>query len=120
VKKYCQYCQKEVINSLYIDDLAEVNINIYFCNNCNVEYLYFDKSDTFISKSIYTSINNIVYRWVDPSFGSCQLIKVCSNTIPDLKRYNLTNHIIIKCNKGEIEISPSNINKKVKNILLLL
>jgi hypothetical protein len=61
MKPICKYCNQEVPYRP-IEDMERYNVKVHFCDSCQAEYLIWSNG-VRNSVSLYTSINDKMYRW---------------------------------------------------------
>jgi hypothetical protein len=126
----CHYCSGEA-GYYPLDIMEEHNIKIYFCNDCNVEYLK-SWSNSFkkwftqkpFAISMYTKINGKMYRWSITTGVSVGVLWMVGNPgIPGLTP-NSKLEVVKTFNesRGDVvpNITPKNIEEKVRTYLVFL
>jgi hypothetical protein len=97
-------------------------VGVYFCYPCKAEYCQFWQSTVFANISLYTEINQEMYRWSVSSTGDAQLWYVGEPGEPGIRankklesiKYFRTETVNVPT------ITPLNINEKIRTWLLLL
>jgi len=119
----CKFCPNMAAHSPLHELSAEAfmqRFSIYFCSNCHAEYIY-KKRGPLYSWSLYTTINEKVYRWsllADHSSATLWLVKV-----PGVPGIRVNKGMkLIKAFDGDLipDITPININDKVRTWLVFL
>jgi len=114
--KSCQFCNGFAQHSP-LQELSRYKVAIYFCHLCQAEYLY-SGNDELLSVSLYTTINNRMYRW-SLSSDFARLWWVKKPGITGVKK-NEGLVCLLTLEENIPSLLPSNINEKVKNWLLFL
>ena len=116
----CKFCQKEIdIAKKYKN--SNQSISYYLCEPCQTEYTIWDGDQSNASYCIYTTINNITYRWSVLMYNKAILYKVKTGSFMFLKDIKGTDLIVLKRFENTPEImTPSNINKKLQTLLTFL
>jgi hypothetical protein len=60
-KPVCKYCNQEVPYRP-LAQMEQHNVKVHFCDTCQAEYLFWSNG-VQNSISLYTSINDKIYRW---------------------------------------------------------
>lgn len=113
--KKCKYCSG-FAEYKPLQQFEIHNVNVYFCQPCLAEYLYFSDGDLY-SVWLYTFINEKMYRW------SPKLKKVSHVRDPGVPGKKMNEDIVDIISDMEIDVStinPSNINNKIKNWLMFI
>jgi len=121
--KPCKFCSQPA-GYAPIDAQSETNrLCVYFCHTCNAEYVYF-RDNKIISESLYTGINNRVYRYTIAYGDIGQIWYVEKPGIPGavvnkgmklLKSFNPGKN----CDTTPI-LTPQNVNEKLRTWLVFL
>lgn len=111
----CTYCN-HAASPIVLDELDQLNIKTYYCHNCAAEYLYLNNK-SLAAISLFTKINDKVFRYTKSSSGKCQLWLVDKNNIHS--RYKNLCKLILNLNDFT-EITPNTINGKVRYWLLFI
>lgn len=115
----CLYCKFDAVYSP-IEQMERMNINVYWCKNCHVEYLKSVDCEAFSGVSLYTVINQKLYRWTI-SCGRATLWYVKEQGIPGIQA-NRGCIMLLSISPDQLQpiITPENINQKIKAYLLFL
>ena len=113
----CYYCQQKTVKKpLSIEN--EHTINVEFCENCKAEYIYW--ADGVLTTHLYTYINDKMYRWSVDSDGVIgRLWHYEEPGIPAV-RPNRKGKLVKVFHEDKPDITPQNINDKIKLILLFM
>ena len=117
--KPCSFCNQDA-KYTPLKEMSYHGVGIYFCYTCNTEYLYYQSGD-LASTSIYTEISGKMYRWTITSMNSCHLWQIKTPGIPGVKKNE--GLFLIKnfsSNDALPNITPQNINEKIKTWLVFL
>lgn len=120
--KACKFCSNMAAYSPLheLDSSINKRIAIYFCVDCKAEYLYWRHNDSLYTWSLYTNINDKVYRWSviqDDDLASLWLVKVPG--VPGIQVNKGVSHI--KSFDAPLpDITPTNINEKIRTWLVFL
>lgn len=106
----CQFCQQPAQDSP-IPGTSTNRILLFFCHPCQAEYLVWTSSNKQSSVSLYTTIDNKLYRLTTTDYQST-LSYIQDPGIPGQKRNK--NIKTIKCFEQLEDINPKNINEKIK------
>lgn len=114
--KPCQFCGLDA-NYTPLDKMERHSVGVHFCYNCNAEFLYY-KSGAKASFSLYTKINNKLYRWTVAG-QSGTIWYVDKPGVPGVSvNEGMT---AVKTFYDDVpDITPQNINDKLKTWLLFL
>ena len=115
----CKFCKEEAIYSP-IDELKKHAVNIFFCHTCRAEYLVFPDGK-IASTSLYTDINEKMYRWTVASNNKGTLSLINNPGIPGTRKNG--EMISIKSFNDtfkNINITPDNIKEKIQAWLIFL
>lgn len=125
----CRFCSK-MLTHAPLQDMVFHGIDVYFCHPCKVEYLIkwinYKIDGYYISYSIYHYINDRLFRFTVSSASTAQLW-----------RFDEPGEVGVRANKKAVfikgfgfknaleftpipEITPSNIDSKLKTYLLFL
>lgn len=109
--QFCKFCKWEV-SYCPLKEMEEHGVKIYFCVPCQAEYLFWKNTRSF---SLYTTINDKMYRWSIMWGGSvAHLWYVKDPGIPGIKR-NKNLELLKDFSKDDIpHITPQNVNSKIK------
>lgn len=113
--KKCKYCSG-FAEYKPLEQFEHHSVNVYFCQPCLTEYLYFADGELF-SIWLYTFINEKMYRW-SPKFKKVSFIKE-----PGIPGEKMNHGVVDLISSMEIDsnsINPSNINEKIKNWLMFI
>lgn len=126
----CKYCQQEA-EYKPIERVEAVGGKIYWCGTCNCEIVHWQKGNSVISHSLYTTVNGRMFRWTttneDPPFaalwrvGKPGIVGIfinedvkCIATFGDISDSSLGVSDVIP------EITPQNIQDKLSKYLPFL
>lgn len=112
----CKFCHGEAVYSP-IEDLKQHAINIFFCDTCRAEYLAFPDS-RISSVSIYTEINNKMYRWTTTSNNRGTLSIIKNPGIPSNRKNEGVIYVLSFNNILPNTVTPDNIQQKIKAWLI--
>jgi len=116
----CRFCQ-QFPPSAPLEEMESYGVNVFFCPPCKAEYLYWRTSHNYSSVSLYTEIQGKTYRWTCMSQGISTLWWVKNPGIPGTRRnIDMQSILYISPEEGIPDITPANINDKVKIWLLFL
>lgn len=118
----CIFCQSTLstIQSDYFSYIQEdCNIFIFFCNHCYADFITF-KNLSLASSSLYTVINNHTYKWSQPPNLSKKLWIIPNGQIPCFPVKPHPSLLIKQFSPSSPNLSPHNINKKIKTLLAFL
>lgn len=117
--KPCKFCN----NGAYFSPLQELErheVGIYFCHLCQAEYLYFNDGSP-ASCSLYTVINDRMYRWSRSTADTAQLWWIQVPGEPGVRKNEGLVHLIGFDKNDTIPcITPTNINEKIRTWLVFL
>lgn len=127
MKHFCRFCQNEATYvPLKIEHKsrgpgfstgAPKVIPVYYCYDCQAEYAFFG---SFLNVHIYTTIRDRMYRWsVEWNGAMGRLWYVGKPGIPG-KVSNDDLQLVKDFNQTYPNITPQNIQKKLRFILLFL
>lgn len=122
----CKFCPKmadyspihELDSTVFQDRLL-----VYFCSDCRAEYLVYKKSNKVYSTSLYTKINDRVYRWSVLSEDNAQLWLVKEPGTPGIsvnKGLSMVKSFPSKDGEPLPALTPQNINEKIRIWLVFL
>lgn len=122
----CKFCSKQAVYSPIQGQQAEAlrkRLLVYFCSDCRAEYLLYRQSHNLYSTSLYTKVNDRMYRWsvMEPGFALLWLVKQ-----PGTPGITINKGLSVVKSfdpmKGEMvpSITPENINEKVRIWLVFL
>lgn len=115
--KVCKFCKCQADHKPL--ETVQDYIDIYYCYPCNTEYLFFIESDELWGYSIYTYINNSLYRWSNSGMGN-GIWHIEKPGVPGKsKNEGMT---LVKAFRQDPlpDINPENINSKIKTWLPFL
>ena len=120
--KTCKFCKQNVEHR----PLKEVagTFDIYFCYPCSTEFLYvardINEDNEVWGYSIYTYINGDLYRWTVSGLGHGHIWFIGVPGVPG--EVPNTNTKLVKTIKQDPlpEVTPTNINFKIKTWLTFL
>ncbi len=112
----CIYCKKEVPPAP-LPEMESLGATVFFCHACKTEYVFWSDGE-LASHSLYTKINDRTYRWTVGA-GVCQLWYIGDPGEPGV-RVNKNMQSIKAFNfKNSPNITPNNIQQKIRTILVL-
>lgn len=127
--KACTFCGGVAAYSPLVE-MEEHNVKVYFCSDCRAEYLYFwdSRSENWrlhgnpSSISLYTTINDKMYRWTISSTGDGLLWYVKNPGVPGSRKNSDMEPVkSFRVKEGAVpDITPQNINDKVRTWLIFL
>ena len=119
----CKFCTSHATYSP-IERMETFGIKVYFCHPCQAEYLYFSRNNIVSEKpasySLYTTINNKMYRWTTISGGGVNVWYVKKPGVPGV---SINGGMELVAHIKEIEpfsINPQNIQTKLRTFLPFL
>lgn len=119
--KICKFCNQNTEHRP-LKEVASM-FDIYFCYSCNAEFLYIDKDDEdkeIWGYSIYTYINNELYRWTVSGLGHGHIWFIGTPGVPG-EVPNLNTELIKTIKQDPLpDVTPTNINFKIKTWLTFL
>jgi len=116
LSKLCSYCSGMTAYAP-LEEMERHGISIYFCHPCLAEYVYF-QSGTLASQSLYTTINHRMYRYSISYGGTTQLRFIGQPGIPGQRPNRDTQ--LIKTFRDTPDLTPQNINEKLRTWLIFL
>jgi hypothetical protein len=111
----CHYCDNFLLLEIKLVELNSLRINVYYCSQCDVDYLCLN--DKLVSVSIYTTINNNIFRYTVSLNGKSQLCKVQEQY---KHSRNITKDKIILRFENAKDITPENFKEKLQHWLIFL
>lgn len=112
----CIYCKKEVPPAP-LPEMEAHAATVFFCHDCKAEYVFW--SDGILaSHSLYTEISGRTYRWTVGG-GIGQIWYVGDPGEPGVRVNKNMQSIKAFSFKNCPNITPTNIQQKIKNILVL-
>jgi hypothetical protein len=117
----CQFCQ-QFPHYAPLEEMENHGVKVFFCHPCRAEYLCWDDNNTYSSVSIYTEIQNRIYRWTrwtNTAKGAAQLWLIKNPGVPGTRR-NQNLESVMYLEKDIPDITPDNIKEKIKTWLLFL
>lgn len=113
----CQFCENPTTYAP-LDQMENFGIKVYFCHPCQSEYLYLSRegviNETPSSFSLYTTINNKMYRWTRMAGGGVHVWLVKKPGIPGI-RINSEMESVVYIEEDEpFNINPQNIQVKLQ------
>lgn len=122
--KVCHFCQQPTQyapippGQSYALNKIKV-LRIHFCFQCNAEYVFWTDNGALASVHLYVTVNDKMYRWsTSPSEKLGRLWYVEKPGIPG-KQVN-EGVVLLKNFQEFSEITPSNIEEKIRFILPFL
>ena len=115
----CKFCEK---SSQYspLQEMESHGVRVYFCHDCQAEYLYWSDGGS-LSTSLYTTINDKMYRWTVSNNFNAILWYVTDPGTPGVRKNKSLKFIKEFVNQAEVTtITPQNIVDKLKTYLLFL
>lgn len=102
--------------------LDAYGIYVRFCHKCMVEYISHEDRSKVNYYSLYTTINDKVYRWTVSTLERPLYAWLRHVQNPGIPGYMINKDmVVIKRFKDDIpNITPQNINEKVKTYLIFL
>lgn len=116
--KICKFCNHEALSKPLKD--VSLHFDVYYCFTCEAEYLYMTKDDELWSYNLYTFINGELYRWSVSGFGNGHIWYIGSPGVPG--EVPNRNAKLIRTFKSLPlpDVTPQNINNKLKTWLTFL
>lgn len=98
-----------------------VGIKVYWCDGCCAEYLYFEDDDQVNCCSLYTTINNKMYRWTTTASGATHLCYIEHPGVPG-KTINRDTIILFSTkDRGDLPVvTPHTVKQKIGIYLLFI
>jgi hypothetical protein len=115
--RICRFCQ-QIAPYTPLEDMELHGIKVYYCFSCQAEYIYW-RDGTIANTSLYTSINDKMYRWsVYPNDG----MRLWYFRVPGIPgaRANKGGKVLFHIENNYANITPQNVEAKIRNILLFL
>lgn len=116
----CDFCKQEAPHTP-IQALESKGLKIYFCENCNTEYTLWN-DQTPAARHMYVTINDKLYRWTITRAG--QGVKAYLRYYKDPgipgAMVNRNQELLQIFTESIPEITPDNIEQKIRFILLFL
>lgn len=119
--KPCTYCGGPA-GYAPIPEMDHHGADVYFCQRCQAEYIYFRKTEFLANTSLYTKIGERTYRWsVARGVGQIWYIKTPGE--PGVRRNEGME--LVKAflpNNGDVipTLTPENINERLRTWLVFL
>jgi hypothetical protein len=120
--KPCKFCDGYAIHAP-VDEMKKHGAEVFFCHDCQAEYIYFIKKDICASTSLYTKINNRMFRWTVTSAGIGTLSRIINPGVPGIKKNGKVEFLKSfnpKLGQKFNSITPKNIYEKIKTWILFL
>ena len=118
MSKFCKFCNQEA----EFKPLKEMQLHfdIYFCKPCLAEYLYYPDEDEIWGYSLYTYINNQLYRWNVSGLGNAYIWHVKKPGIPGIAPNRKTK--LLKTIKQDPlpAVTPANVNERLHTWITFL
>jgi hypothetical protein len=116
----CQFCQ-QLAAYTPLEEMEIHSVRVYWCEPCHAEYLHFSESPVVNSCSLYTTINNRMYRWSVTVLDHASLWYIEEPGIPGVKANKGTVRLF-SLGRGEAKptVTPQNIHDKLATYLLFL
>lgn len=112
----CRFC-KNPAEHKPLPEAETLNMKIYFCFICGAEYsTYCGKLNIYYS--LYTFINDRLYRWSTGGVTS-YLYYISGPGTPGMKA-NSGVALVTSFNTDLVQMTPQNVNEKIKTILTFL
>jgi hypothetical protein len=124
MSKECKFCG-QLSTYAPLDEFKRFKIDIYYCHTCQAEYLYWSNGD-ISSWSLYTTINDRMYRitYSYPGAGEVhgitRLWYIQDPGNPGTRKNNGCSFISNFDNIEMPEITPHNVNEKIRSYLLFI
>jgi hypothetical protein len=114
----CKFCNQEP-EYKPLKEMENLGVRVFFCFTCNAEYLVW-QNGSIGTISLYTIINDKMYRWTDIQNGVVACYHIVRPGVPG-ESIN-ESKIIFSLNPDQIkpDINPQNIAQKIRNYLLFL
>jgi hypothetical protein len=115
----CKFCKGDAFFRP-LKEMEVLEVHVHFCDKCQAEYLRFNDG-TIASVSLYTKINDHMYRWTVTSARTAQLWRVKDPGIPGT-RVNRNLEPVMGFEIGDTipEITPDNVEDKIRTWLVFL
>jgi len=116
----CRFCQHPTPHSP-LEEMDRMGVDVYWCETCHAEYLYFKDSNYCNSCSLYTQLNDKHYRWTTSATGYAFLWYIRELGIPG-KLVNRDMNVLFSLSAGDNQpdITPDNVARKIKTMLIFL
>lgn len=116
----CKFCQDQATYAP-LNEMEVHGVKVFFCHECQAEYVVFPDG-TVASTSLYTKINQKMYRWTVTSVGNGIIYHVVEPGIPGVKKNKLSmvKHFNSKDGQAIQNLTPQNVNDKLKTWLIFL
>ena len=118
-QKPCKFCQ-QMATYAPLDELEIYGVKVFYCYQCKAEYLYYTSGGTpttYASVSLYTEINNKMYRWtiIENGHGkSARLWWIKNPGIPGTRiNSDLESVVYFEDFVPPSDITPQNIMNKI-------
>jgi hypothetical protein len=117
----CKFC-RQLPSYEPLDVMERYQTKIFFCHPCQTEYLYNAREsiNSWFIMSIYTTINNKLYRWTEDKLDFCRLWIINRPGIPGKTANDDLTLLYHLEGKNSLNITPANINDKIKTWITLL
>lgn len=122
----CKFCSKTADYSPIHEldsTVFQQRLLVYFCSDCKAEYLVYKRSNKLYSTSLYTKINDRLYRWSVISEDSAQLWLVKEPGLPGIsinKGLSIVKSFFPLEGDAIPALTPENINEKIRTWLVFL
>lgn len=113
---YCSFCGK-VTPEVKCDGLNKHGLDVYYCNECSTEYLYWSDGK-FAGIYLYVNIGERSYRWSTNSDKTKGYLRRCQPSPHAETPYPVK--LLASFDAPLPEITPDNIEQKVKTMLVFL
>jgi hypothetical protein len=118
--KTCKFCQQETQFVPLIDERINETFDIYFCATCNAEYLCIVGESKIWSYSLYTDINEKLYRWTVSGIMGAHVWHIGKPGIPG-KIPNKNTKLITTIKQEPLpDVTPQNVNHKLRTWITFL
>jgi hypothetical protein len=120
----CQFCLGEATYAP-LEAMKYYGFEIFFCATCQAEYIYHFQNCSevkYSSISLYTEINDKMYRWttvLDGAKRRCSLWYIKEPGLPGVKPNRKLNCLFASCEEMP-PVTPQNIQGKISSWLTFL
>lgn len=117
---YCHFCKVRLNHYIYETPFS-TKISVYFCTDCVAEFMYLKNNRRI---SLYTSINNSMYRisyYLSDLHDKIYNYELWFIEEPGIPGKSINKKLkLITSISHDLNVNPANVNKKIKTILTFL
>ena len=112
----CQFCDKPTVNA-NLEEMSRYGVYVQFCHTCLAEYVFY-RDETLSHYSLYTTLGEKMYRWTIAH--SVAFIRYVEKPGIPGQVPNKDMRVVHRFANDIPEITPQNINEKLKTYLVFL